>query len=82
MTIPRIGDTVEFGKYSGEVDWIGSVQFSFTDHEAEVKGQKGLITRGFRLMVFFKDDFKITQRRKVSRAEIRKKINEKRERNR
>ena len=77
---PRIGDTVEYNGYIGIVDWVGSAQFAFNDENAEVTQQNGTKTKGFRLQVLFNQEFKVVKRKPVSKRDIKKKIQAKKQR--
>ena len=80
MVKPRIGDTVQHEQYSGVVDWIGSSQFGFTDTEAEVIHPNGRITKGFRVMCLFNQEYKIVKRKPISKRAIKEKIRAKKQR--
>jgi hypothetical protein len=77
---PRIGDTVEHSGYTGVVDWIGSAQFAFIDETAVVKHLGSKSTTDMRVMCLFREEYKIVKRRKVSRAEVKAQIREKKQR--
>jgi hypothetical protein len=82
-TKPKIGDTVQTPEHRGVVDWIGSAQFAFTDEEAVVIKQGGETSKGHRVMVLFSNrEWKVVERRKLSRAEVKAAIKSKKQRQR
>ena len=83
--IPRVGDIIEHtdehGTHKGEVQWVGSAQFSYYADTTVVKYPNGDTHKGVvRQCLKTKGDWKIVKRKPTTRREVLKKIREKKQR--